>query len=240
MQLYFIRHAQSTNNLLYDQTGSWDGRDADPELTSAGREQAQRLAAHIARLDGCFDPARRDDHNRSGYGFTHVYTSLMIRAASTGAPLASALGLPLRGWIDLHETGGLYLDDLDTGEKIGQPGLTRAELEARFPGIVLPESLNHTGWWNRPAETEEEKVERAGRFLDDLMARHGGTTDRVAVITHGAFYNRVLAALLNLPHREGLWFMLNNTAITRVDFRDGEVALVYMNRVDHLPDSLIT
>ncbi len=33
MQLYFIRHAQSANNRLYDETGTWNGRDTDPDLT---------------------------------------------------------------------------------------------------------------------------------------------------------------------------------------------------------------
>lgn len=241
MQLYFIRHAQSVNNLLYDQTGSWDSRNEDPELTETGCRQAQQLTTHIAQADRNFQPDRRDDANRLGFGFTHIYTSLMIRAVSTAAPVADAVGLPLIAWLDLHETGGIYLDDPVTGEPIGLPGKTRTDFEARFANLVLPDSLDHTGWWNRPIEADDEKDVRAQRFLADLNTRHGGTNDRVAVVTHGAFYNRVLAALLKVPYREaGWWFGLNNTGVTRVDFYENEFSLKYLNHTDHLSDDLIT
>jgi 2,3-bisphosphoglycerate-dependent phosphoglycerate mutase len=36
MQLYLIRHAQSTNNVLWSETGGGEGRVADPELTAVG------------------------------------------------------------------------------------------------------------------------------------------------------------------------------------------------------------
>jgi hypothetical protein len=40
--------------------------------------------------------------------------------------------------------------------------------------------------------------------------------------------------------RERVWFMLNNCAITRIDFRGDEVGLIYTNRADFLPADLIT
>lgn len=240
MQLYIIRHAQSVNNLLYDQTGSWDSRNEDPELTDTGRLQAQHLAAFLSHAETGTEAPRRDYADRWGFRLTHLYTSLMIRAVSTAAPAADALGLPLVAWIDLHETGGIYLDDPATGEPIGLPGKTRADFEARFPRLLLPDSLDHTGWWNRPIETDEEKVIRAQRFLDELLARHGNTDDRVAIVTHGAFYNRVLAALLKIIYGSGYWFGLNNTGITRIDFDEWGIDLRYLNRTDHLPRELIT
>ena len=240
MQFYFIRHAQSVNNALYDETGSWNSRNEDPELTVKGQQQAQHLAQFVAQADVNFDPDRRNEANRFGFGFTHIYTSLMVRAASTGTPLADALGLPLVAWLDVHETGGIFLDDLATGEQIGLPGKTRADFEARFPNLVLPAELDHTGWWNRPFETDDERPARARRFLTELLARHGGTDDRVAVVSHGAFYNRVLAALLKIAYGDGWWFGVNNTGITRIDFRENEIGLMYLNRTDHLPRELIT
>ncbi|MFN8594654.1 MAG: histidine phosphatase family protein [Anaerolineae bacterium] len=103
------------------------------------------------------------------------------------------------------------------------PGKTSADFEARFANLVLPDSLDHTGWWNRPVRPTTKRL--SGRsFLADLKnIRHGGTNDRVAVVTHGAFYNRVLAALLKVPYREaGWWFGLNNTGLTRIDFYENE------------------
>ena len=240
MQLYFIRHAQSVNNAMYDQTGSWYARNEDPELTDTGRRQAQHLAQFIAQADVNFDPNQRNDANRFGFGFTHLYTSLMVRAVSTGAPLAEALGRPLLAWVDAHETGGIFLDDPVTGEPIGLPGKTRADFEARFANLVLPAKLDQTGWWNRPFEVEEERPVRARRFLTDLLARHGGTDDRVAVVTHGAFYNRVLTALLKITDKTGVWFGFNNTGLTRIDFRENETSVMYLNHTEHLPSELIT
>ncbi|HZY43001.1 MAG TPA: histidine phosphatase family protein [Anaerolineae bacterium] len=245
MQFYFIRHAQSVNNALYDQTGSWNSRNEDPELTDTGRQQAQHLAQFIVQADVNFDPSQRNDANRFGFSFTHIYTSLMLRAVSTGTPLADALGLPLVAWVDAHETGGIFLDDEVTGKPIGLPGKTRADFEAHFPNLVLPAELDHTGWWNRPFETDEERLVRARRFLTELLARHGSTDDRVAVISHGGFYNRFIRALLNWtpPAGEwptGTWFDVNNASISRFDVRGDGLRIVYLNRTDHLPSGLIT
>ena len=66
MRFYFIRHGQSENNALWDQTGSNSGRNYDPELTAIGREQAERLARFIsnadaaAHADGKIRPPKRD------------------------------------------------------------------------------------------------------------------------------------------------------------------------------------
>jgi hypothetical protein len=37
-----------------------------------------------------------------------------------------------------------------------------------------------------------------------------------------------------------MWFGINNVAMTRIDFYDGETAIRYMNRTDYLPKELIT
>jgi len=245
MQFYFIRHAQSANNALYDETGSWDSRDEDPELTAKGQHQAQLLARYVAQADANFDPKRRNEANRFGFGFTHLYTSLMVRAVSTATPLAEVSGLPLQTWFDAHETGGIFLDDLTTGEPVGLPGKTRTDFETRFPNLLLPDWLDHTGWWNRPFEKDEERPVRARRFLTELLTRHGSTEDRVAVVSHGGFYNRFIRALLNWtpPNSEwptGTWFDVNNTSISRFDVNGDSLRIVYLNRTDHLPGELIT
>ncbi len=240
MQFYFIRHGQSQNNALYARTGSWQGRNHDPELTDIGRQQAAFLARFLQRSDPPSASNGWDPLNSAGFGITHLYTSLMIRAATTGSIVAAALDLPLVAWEDLHEGGGIYLDDEETGDKIGQPGLNRVELEMRFPRLVLPDSLSETGWWNRPFEEPEQRSIRAHHFLDSLIGRHHNTEDRVAVISHGGFYNDFLAALLNLPERDGVWFELSNAGITRIDFGEDHVNMLYANRVDFLPKDLIT
>jgi 2,3-bisphosphoglycerate-dependent phosphoglycerate mutase len=238
MQLYFIRHAQSANNKLYEETGQWNGRDTDPELTALGHEQARHLARHLAQANG--ETPRRDFMNRTRFGFTHLYASLMVRALATASYVSEALDLPVLAGEDWHEGGGIFVIDEETGERSGQPGRARSELAARFPRVVLPESASEAGWWNRPLETVEAQAQRARRVIFDLLERHGGTADRVAVVSHGGFYNSVLAELLGMQAANGFWFSINNTGITRFNFEAESIELAYANRLEHLPTELIT
>jgi 2,3-bisphosphoglycerate-dependent phosphoglycerate mutase len=240
MQFYFIRHGQSQNNQLYARTGSWEGRSVDPELTPLGRQQAERLAEFLHRpgLPEPDPPRMFDAQNAGGFGITHLYCSLFIRAVATGTILARALDLPLVAWVDAHEVGGMHCKDPETGEYIGLPGHNRAFFEAHHAQLVLPVTLGDEGWWNRSHEEREQRPLRARRFWEELLDRHGGTGDRVAVVSHGGFYDYLMRALLNPPR--GYWFALNNAAITRVDVVNGEVWVQYMNRVDFLPRELVT
>lgn len=246
VQFYFIRHAQSENNLLWKRTGSYEGRSADPDLSPVGQQQAQVLAQYLRGAELFPVTPDRDPQHIAGFGLTHLYTSLMVRAVATGTIVARALDLPLVAWVDAHERRGVYLRDNQTDERIGQPGHNRAYFEHHYPGLVLPDSLDEVGWWNRPYEEREQWPARARRFLEQLLERHGHTDDRVAVISHAGFYNSLLAALLALPEPENAWFVLNNAAITRIDFHDASdkfaehIALAYMNRTDFLPPELVT
>lgn len=252
MQLYFIRHAQSTNNALWESTGSNQGRSEDPAISNTGCQQAERLAQFLAQK---IDPGQpltpaqerfaapiydEDLQNRAGIQLTHLYTSLMLRAVMTSTIVARAIGLPLVVWKDVHESGGIYLDDEVTGLPVGLPGKNRSYFEKNFPALHLPDDLGEQGWWSRPFEGVEERTPRTKRFLEDLLKRHGGTHHRVGVISHGAFYNRFLRELLHMSTHEGLWFMMNNTAITRIHFNEDQIGLIYTNRADFLPSELIT
>lgn len=245
MELYFVRHGQSENNLLYDRTGSSSGRVADPELTGVGERQAEQVAAFLAGAgdDDTADTAstsRRDLHNATGFDITHCYTSLMVRAVATGHKIAEALGVPLLTWIDLHESGGMYLYDEATDVTTSQPGKSRGYLREHYPRLVLPASVTEAGWWRRSFETKEERAPRARNVLADLLGRHGDTDHRVLVVSHGGFFNHFMRAIFDLPERDDYWFAMHNASITRVDFIDEQRILAYMNRVDFMPPDLIT
>ena len=131
MRLYFIRHAQSENNQLYAETGSHSGpeRRPDPELSPLGRQQARKLAQFLR--DYGHPDARKawgyDTQNLAGFGITHLYCSLMVRAVATGSIVSKTLGLPLVAWEELHEVGGIHQKVEETGERIYRD----AEEEAR-------------------------------------------------------------------------------------------------------------
>jgi len=229
MRLYFIRHGQSANNALWDATGGDHGRSDDPELTDIGRQQAALLSAFLAR-------------ERAPFGITHIYTSLMIRAVETALAISGALALPVRVWEDVHETGGIFLED-DRGQRIGRPGKARAHFEATYPTLILPDTLNAHGWWNRAYEDTQARPVRAQRFVQALLAQHGSTLDRVAIVSHGNFYRYMMAAILHIPDPDSYYFPMNNGALSRIDFpeRDGEATLIaYLNRCDYLPRELWT
>ncbi|MGC9399493.1 MAG: histidine phosphatase family protein [Anaerolineae bacterium] len=243
MQLYYIRHAESENNRLWAETGSGDGRSPDPHLTALGHRQARRLAEFIRDAGEGVPQEAFDLQNVHGFGFTHLYCSLMVRAVETALPLAHALDLPLVGWKDLHEGGGIFLvEEREKEEKtfVGLPGRSRSYFEAHYPELRLPEDLGEEGWWNRPFETREERPLRARRVLHTLLERHGGTEDRVALISHGGFYNHLLRAVLDMPDSADHWLVMNNVAITRIDFLPETINVVYTNRLDYLPSDMIT
>ncbi len=242
MQLYFIRHAQSVNNLLHDQTGTWANMTDDPELTDTGVKQAQLLAAHLAETRSIEPRQRWDPFNARAFNITHLYASPMIRAAHTASVVGQAIGLSPVLWEDLHECGGLYLDGAN-GEKIGQPGKNRAWFEERFPTLSVPATIGDEGWWNhRPVETGQERLARAARVWQTLIARHGNTDDHVALVSHGDFFVRFMTVVLEIGLREHLWMGMQNTAIARIDYaeRGDLLALLYTCRVAHLPLDMIT
>lgn len=239
MQLYFIRHAQSENNRIWSETGSSTGRSEDPGITALGQIQARFLAEFIHSRLPVVPANSYDEVNANGIGLTHLYTSLMARAILTGDAVAEKLDLPLVGLMDVHEGGGIYLDDAETGELHGLPGKTPEELARLSSRLVLPE-INPTGWWNRPFEDREERIGRAKRALAEVLEKHGGTDERIAIFSHAAFYNYFLTAIFELEERLPLWFYLNNTGITRIDFDEQGAMMVYSNRTEHLPVELLT
>ena len=247
MELYFIRHGQSQNNANWSNPEYQES--PDPALTEIGVEQAHHVSQFLKSEQTLVNPMAWNNQNQHGFGLTHIYTSLMERAVHTASPTARALGLPFAAWEEIHESGGIFGRDGNIKLK-GLPGKPRTYFEQNFPELVLSDHINGTGWWNsRPWETEEQCQLRAQKFLADLLARHGdkdGQPDhRVAVFSHGGFFTHLMFALLNAPWRQAAhgmnsWFSMNNCAISRIDFRAGEVSIVYLNRIDHLPDRLIT
>ncbi|MEZ5097991.1 MAG: histidine phosphatase family protein [Nocardioides sp.] len=224
MRFVLIRHGQSVNNLIFEQTGGELGRHPDPLLTELGHTQAQLLAAHV-----------------SGGGLpwpvTAVYTSLMARAIQTAAPLAEGLGLPLHAHAELFECGGPYQQADDV--TVAHPGSDPTELRALSDRLVLPELAEGPGWWAGPFEDQEHAyVERARRVVDDMRTAHQDA-DVVALVTHGWFTQYLLRELLGIPTMRG-WVEVSNTGISLLRDEEGRWAgtttAVRLNWLPHLPD----
>lgn len=247
MQLYFIRHGQSINNANY--RNDTYKENPDPFLTGKGLEQAEILAKYLKENHPVTNDKSWNEQNQHGFGLTHIYCSLMERAAMTAAPTARALGIPFTAWKDIHEEGGIYAREKDENKK-GLPGKPRSFFENHIPELNLPDDLDESGWWNRPFESDEERQPRADRVLAELINRHGDREgqpeDRIALVSHGGFFVRFMCSLLKLPWRQGAhdmksWFLLNNCSISRFDIsREWGITVCYLNRTDHLPPHLIS
>ena len=150
--LYLIRHGQSENNAFAAEAkadvAEEPPRTADPSLTSAGYEQAKCVADYLARETDKTD-LRDGTAVEGGHGIQRLYTSAMLRALETTQPIATALGLKPEIWLDVHEEGGIWLDEGDGRGAVGRPGLTHEGIARQFPCFVQPDAITGNGWWNR-------------------------------------------------------------------------------------------
>ncbi|MEE2659130.1 MAG: histidine phosphatase family protein [Candidatus Latescibacterota bacterium] len=230
MDLFLIRHGESTNNALSDQ----NQRVYDPDLTDLGHVQARALASHLAAgghqqpAEPCVPSVHR------------LYCSAMLRTLQTTRPVAEALSIQPEIWVDLHEVGGLFLDKPDgTVEAFG--GTTREQLAERFPGYNVPPAISDDGWWGAERGKESPAAAR-GRAIavTDKLRRFAADLpdgERVAIVTHGDFMNSVVLALLDRLPSWGLYYEHLNTAITRIHLSgDGSIRIRYLNRAGHLGD----
>ena len=242
-ELYLIRHGQSQNNAFAAEAQAnateETPRTSDPSLTRAGYAQAKCVARYLATQADKTD-VRDGTPMGNGHGIHKLYTSAMLRALETTQPIADALKLTPEIWLDVHEEGGIWLDQGDGRGPIGYPGMTRTEIQAQFPGFALPDSITEAGWWNRPFETRESLVRRAARLADDVRRHVAGEESRIAIVSHGTLVSLLIQHLLLGQYVPDIRFSNHNTGISRIDFEGDSVMLRYLNRIDHLPMDLVT
>ena len=229
MDLFLIRHGESANNALTDISQ----RVADPELTAKGREQAERVAAYLA--EGLhLSPAERAEDRPF---FDHLYCSAMIRTLHTAQAIGQAMESKSEIWVAIHEMGGIFLDHGGERGVVGYPGLTRAEIAARFPTSIPSAEVGEDGWWDAGKETDQQAQHRAMGVAADLRARAEENT-RIGFVTHGGFMSLLLSALGNQATDDGSYYEHDNTAITRIALAPSTTVIRYLNRTEHLPDEL--
>ena len=135
----------------WNRVGRWQGH-ADPPLNDAGRSQAAELAERLA-----------------GDWIAAIYSSDLMRASQTARVVADRLGLAV-----VEDEG---LREIDVGS---WSGLTRAEVEQRFPdGYArwLVGEIGHDG------ETREELTSRVVAAVERIAAAH--PSEKILVVTHG-------------------------------------------------------
>lgn len=245
-RLYLIRHAQSENNVIWDGSDDHPDRLPDPEITTTGHNQAEILGQHLAHPQA--EPRQHpfNQAEETSFGLTHVYCSLMTRSILTGEYIAKACDLELEALPDIFEKHGIYDVD-DNGYQQGLPGPGREYFEQRFTNLRLPGELNDGGWWNRPVEDEAAFLQRMQKVVADVRQRLSDNDDCIAMIAHGdfidQFVNELMGVVRHQPNYDNHWvanWTFHNTSISRIDFVNGAHNVVYLNRIDHLPNELVT
>lgn len=200
MTVILVRHAESEGN-VGGMIQGW----TDRRLTEAGKAQAQMVARRFAGAD-----------------VAAIYTSPLLRARSTAAPIAEVLGLELVEMPDLRE------------RNYGQAqGLTWAEAAARWP---LGEAAHHRDWAMAVPEVESLAGlrRRSVAVVNALLDRHEGET--ALVVSHGGTLVQIIAHLFGLP--EDVWprIRMSNTSVTVVGGSASQPRVSMLNDICHLDD----
>ena len=152
--------------------GRWQGQ-ADPRLSSLGEEQAREAAARLG-----------------AGGFSCVVASDLQRARRTAEILAEACGLAVEVDPDLRE--------IDVGD---WTGLTRTEIEARWPGELAD-------WSEGRSESTmggESRLHLTERARGALTRAAAGALpgDTLLLVSHGALIRNLDRALGLTPQAIG-------------------------------------
>lgn len=222
MQLYLIRHAQSSNNAQPEHQ-----RVEDPGITEVGRQQAERLAAWTRTLE-----------------IDTLITSPFLRTLQTTASMLQVSPRHVHVWHDLFERGGCFRGHGPQATE-GGPGLGRSEIAGRLNsqegnGCSIDESIGEQGWWfGKDRETDGEAAARA-RAVKDRLIRTFGSDGRVVVAVIHADLKRLLLTEMLEPRMDVARFgLLRNTGISKLNYDGLDWSLDWFNSVSHLPAELI-
>lgn len=232
MEIYFIRHGQSSNNATDEAN-----RIPEPPLTELGNLQSNLLAEHLFQKNPNGNSISiNDTYNKNGYFFDRIFCSPMYRALQTAKPIANKLGLKIEIWADLHEIGGVYLG---SGRKL-YSGLTKNQIREEFPEYIIPSSISEKGWWNRSREKPLATRIRVKRVLS-VIKRNFRNKLSIALITHSGFLDLLLKEMFSVRKKTGFRIEVCNTGITRLDIDPkGNPILRYINKAEHLSSTTIS
>jgi len=141
----------------------------DSPLTPLGVSQARRLAGRLAAIH-----------------FDALYSSDLGRAAETARIAADACKCEIAFDPRLRERNmGIF------------EGLTRSEMESRFPEERAAYRQKGPSYVIPRGESADQRVGRALQCLDELAARHPSGT--LVVVTHGGILMGLFEFVLGLP-----------------------------------------
>lgn len=199
MEIVFVRHALPVR---IDATA--DGGPADPGLSARGQEQAERVVLALR-----------------GETVTAVYTSPLLRARETAAPLASAIGL--------HAETLPGIAEFDSGDLSYVP-----VEELRASGDPRWELLRRGDLYSAGVDPQAFR-RRVVAAVESVVAQHPG--GRAVLFSHAGALNAYCGYVLEQP--KPIWFAPAYCSVTRIAAsRDGRRGVVSLNETAHVRDLL--
>ena len=182
VDLYIVRHGESLGN-----TG--ESHSVDPELSTLGHEQAERLARRLEKIH-----------------IDAIISSPFIRAVQTAEKTAKLKNMKIEIFPLLFEVG----------TETGYEGVGLTELQKIHPYISMfsdgeeyPLSLE--------VEDADATYKRAKEAIERIRARFGKDST-VVLFAHGTFNNYLTNAAINVQVRDDFNFCQENTGLTCIRF----------------------
>lgn len=200
-QFFLIRHGETD----WNKPERFRGR-ADIGLNGQGKQQAERLAARLAKSPG---------------KFVAIYSSPLPRALETAEPIAKAFGLGIESRAELL--------DVDYG---GWEGLSVPEVEEKFPDLYQTwrERPGHVKFPG--GESVRQVRTRIEHLFEELGERHRG--ENVALVSHRITCHVGLCSALGL-NNDNLWRLKQDLGcINVIEIRDDNYIVAVLNDTGHL------
>lgn len=178
---------------------------ADPGLSRVGREQAERLARHIAQ----------------GWRLDRLFISPRARCGATAAPIAETANVDPVAWSEL--------DDIDYGD---WTWLTHEEAQDRQPAAFAcwrehPELTRFPD-----GESLQDLLARAADALRRVVDDAAGQT--VAFVTHDSVIRALMLQLTGLPLSFYHRLTISPCSLSEIVIEENRPTLVRLNETAHL------
>ncbi len=200
--LYLVRHGATANNLA--NPPRLQGRLGDPELSDDGHEQARKTGRWL-----------------SAFPLAAVYSSPLLRAQQTAAPVAAAHRLEVQVVDELIEVDVGNWDGRDWEE------IQRNEPEAYRKFIDDPGSNPYVG-----GENMYQVLARVEPAFRRIMSSHLGQA--IAIVAHNVVNRCYMAQLIGIPMARARSVPQHNCGINVLRYRAGNIKVVTINLEHHL------
>lgn len=188
MDIFFIRHAQST----WNRDGRVQGH-RNPPLAPEGRESARRLARFLHDRFGPFPKMS-----------TRIVSSPLKRALETAGFIGKKLSLPVCGRPNLKELG--------LGEWEGR---AVADIRIQDPAKLNQWYRDPTRLKLKGGEPLTAFRDRVRTEIQRLLYIYG-EADRLIVVTHGGWISTLMTDVVRTPMGRMWTFVLDNCSVTRM------------------------